>query len=151
MTVRLRPMRQADVEALVTLAQELFAADPPWTASHFESELTGVPETRWYLVAEADGRLAGYAGLMISGETADLQTLAVAPAFQRRGIGTTLLTAIIDEANRRGASTLLLEVRADNDAALALYARHDFEQISRRRGYYGAGRVDAVVLRRPLR
>ena len=66
MTVRLRPMRSADVDALVLLAQTLFAGDPPWSAEHFESELAGVPQTRWYVVAEVDGDLAGYAGLMAS-------------------------------------------------------------------------------------
>ena len=148
MTVRLRPMRTADVEGLVPLAEELFARDPPWTVGHFESELAGVPKTRWYVVAELDGKLAGYAGLMISGDTADIQTLAVASAYQRRGIGTVLLDALISEAHRRWAGSLLLEVRADNDAAMALYGRHGFERISRRRGYYNAGRTDALVLRR---
>lgn len=150
MTVRLRPMRQADIEILVGLAQQLFAGDPPWSAEHFEAELAGVPATRWYLVAEVDGQLAGYAGLMVTGETADVQTLAVAPAHQRRRLGSTLLATLMEEAKRRGASSLLLEVRADNEAALTLYTRHHFEQISRRRGYYDAGRVDALVLRRGL-
>jgi ribosomal-protein-alanine N-acetyltransferase len=149
-TVRLRPMRPADIELLVGLAQQLFAGDPPWSEEHFEAELAGVPDIRWYVVAEADGQLAGYAGLMVSGETADVQTLAVAPDHQRRRIGSTLLEAVIEEAKRRGAGALLLEVRADNEAALALYSRHDFEQISRRWGYYDAGRIDALVLRRAL-
>lgn len=150
MTVRLRTVRPADVESLAGLAQELFAGDPPWSTEHFESELAGVSDSRWYVAAEADGQLAGYAGLLVSGDTADVQTLAVAAAHQRRGIGSTMLAALIEEARRRGASTLLLEVRADNEAAIALYTRHHFEQISRRRGYYDAGRVDALVLRRVL-
>jgi ribosomal-protein-alanine N-acetyltransferase len=143
-------MRSADVQSLVRLALELFAGDPPWSAEHFESELAGVPDTRWYVVAEVDGNIAGYAGLMVTGETADIQTLAVAPDYQRRHIGTALLIALIDEATRRGARRLLLEVRADNEAALALYTQQGFEQISRRRGYYDAGRVDALVLCRNL-
>jgi len=148
--VGLRPMRPADIEDLVGLAQQLFAGDPPWSAEHFESELAGVPDTRWYIVAEIDGQLAGYAGLAVTGEAADVQILAVAQTYQRRRIGTTLLEAVMKEAKRRGAGRLLLEVRADNEAALALYMRHRFEQISRRRGYYNAGRVDALVLRRVL-
>jgi ribosomal-protein-alanine N-acetyltransferase len=145
--VLLRPMRLSDVEQLVVLAQELFAGDPPWSAEHFDSELSGGPETRWCVVAEVDEKIAGYAGLLVSGDTADVQTLAVAAAHQRRGIGSTMLAVLIGEARRRGANTLLLEVRADNEAALALYTRHHFEQISRHRGCYDAGRVDALVLR----
>jgi [ribosomal protein S18]-alanine N-acetyltransferase len=149
-TVQFRPMRSADVQSLVLLAQEVFADDPPWTAEHFEAELAGVPDTRWYVIAEVDRHIAGYAGLMVTGDMAEIQTLAVTPGHQRRHIGTALLIALIDEATRRGARRLLLEVRADNEAALALYTQHGFEQITRRRGYYDAGRADALVLQRLL-
>lgn len=141
----LRPMRRDDVAVLVPLAAQLFAGDPPWTAGQFESELAGGPATHWYVVAEMDGAIAGYAGLFVPGETADIQILAVAPAYHRRGIGTALLQALLDEAQRRGVRTVLLEVRADNEPALGFYRRHGFEQISRRRGYYQAGRMDALV------
>lgn len=150
-------MRWWDIEAMLPIEAELFAADPPWTAEQFWSELAGVPDTRWYVVAEAwddPAELAGYAGLLVGAGTADVQTLAVSPLHQRRGLGTALLESMIDEAAKRGASELLLDVRADNTAALALYARHGFEQIGRRRGYYGGGRngrrLDGLVLRRRL-
>ena len=62
---------------------------------------------------------------------------------------------MIAEAGLRGAEALLLEVRADNEPAQALYAKHGFEHIHTRRGYYpSAGRgepaVDALIMRRPL-
>jgi ribosomal-protein-alanine N-acetyltransferase len=106
--------------------------------------------TRHYLVAEdgGDGALLGYAGLMVSGPEADVQTLAVAAPAQGRGVGGLLLGALIDETVRRGAGALLLEVRADNAAAIGLYRRHGFEQIAVRRGYYQPGQVDALVMRR---
>jgi ribosomal-protein-alanine N-acetyltransferase len=144
-------MRPGDIEGIVPVEAELFAGDPPWTAEQFRSELAGMPDTRWYIVAEIDGRLAGYAGLMVVGGTADVQTLAVVPAFQRRGLGAALLEALIDEARDRRAGEVLLEVRADNAPALALYERHGFERIAIRRGYYGSGRYDGLVLRRRLR
>jgi ribosomal-protein-alanine N-acetyltransferase len=152
MTYRLRSMLESDVEQIVPIEAELFAGDPPWSAEEFRSELAGVPETRWYTVAEDEsGELAGYAGLRVVDGTADIQTIAVAPAHQRRGLGTTLLGALIDEARTRRATEMLLDVRADNQPALALYERHGFERIARRRGYFGAGRIDGLVLRRWLR
>ena len=152
MTYRLRPMHESDIDRLVRIEAELFAGDPPWTADQFRSELAGVPETRWYTVAEDDsGDLAGYAGLRVVDGTADIQTIAVLPAQQRRGLGTTLLHALVDEARRRRATEVLLDVRADNDAALTFYRRHGFERIARRRGYFAAGRIDGLVLRRWLR
>ena len=152
MTYRLRPMLESDVEQIVPIEAELFAGDPPWSAEEFRSELAGVPVTRWYTVAEdGSGELAGYAGLRVVDGTADIQTIAVAPAHQCRGLGTMLLGALIDEAFRRRATEMLLDVRADNEPALALYQRHGFERIARRRGYFGAGRIDGLVLRRWLR
>jgi ribosomal-protein-alanine N-acetyltransferase len=151
MSYRLRPMLESDVEKLVPIEAELFAGDPPWSAKQFRSELAGVPETRWYTVAEDEsGELAGYAGLREVDGTADIQTIAVVPDHQRHGLGTSLLDALIDEARRRRAREVLLDVRADNEPAIALYERHGFERIARRRRYFGAGRIDGLVLRRRL-
>ncbi|HET9656591.1 MAG TPA: ribosomal protein S18-alanine N-acetyltransferase [Kineosporiaceae bacterium] len=144
-------MRWWDVDPLLPAEQELFGPTA-WSAETFWSELA-YPQTRWYVVAEDPaGALLGYAGLMAGGAEADVQTVAVLPAAQGRGLGRLLLRALIDEAVRRGASALLLEVRQDNAPAIALYRRFGFEQIAVRRGYYQPGNVDALVMRRrPLR
>jgi ribosomal-protein-alanine N-acetyltransferase len=145
--VRLRRMRWWDVEAVQALDAEVFGATA-WSAAMFWSELAA-GESRWYVVAETpDGALAGYGGLLAGGSEADVQTLAVAPRLQGRGIGTLLLRALTAEAARRGATSLLLEVRADNEAAIALYTRQGFERISLRRRYYQPGDLDAWVMRR---
>ena len=140
-----RPLRWWDLAAVLPLERELFGPTA-WSAEVFWSELAQV-ETRWYAVAEHGGRLAGYAGLMAGGAEADVQTVAVAPDAQRLGVGTALLTALLDEAVRRRAAAVLLEVRADNAPAIALYERHGFERISVRRRYYQPGDVDAWVMR----
>ncbi len=149
MTVSLRPMRWWDVEAVVALENELFGPTA-WTAETFWGELAAPGRT--YLVADDDGVLLGYAGLLAAGDAeADVQTIAVAPAAQGRGVGRRLLDALVDGARAEGASALLLEVRADNEPALRLYSRSGFERIGVRRRYYQPGDVDAVVMRlRPL-
>jgi [ribosomal protein S18]-alanine N-acetyltransferase len=144
--VELRPMRWWDVPDALVIEGALFP--DPWTENTFWSELAGVPETRHYVVAESGGELVGYAGLFATRHTADVQTLAVAAHRQGAGLGAMLLTALLDEAHRRAVSEVLLEVRADNEAAALLYARFGFERIGVRRGYYQPGRVDAVVMRR---
>ena len=152
--VRLERMRWWHVAALLPVEQELFAPEP-WSERLFWSEL-GQLDTRHYLVAlsgdevGADGvrgRLVGYAGLCDYPDEAFVQTLAVAPAAQGRGLGGRLLTALLDEAERRGQRTVSLEVRADNEPAQRLYAKHGFTRTGVRRGYY-AGGVDALVLTR---
>jgi ribosomal-protein-alanine N-acetyltransferase len=147
----LRPLRWWDVDAVVPLERELFGTTA-WSPEVFWAELAQ-ERTRWYVVAEdpaRDGALLGYAGLLHNGAEADVQTLAVAPVARRRGIGALLLSALLGEAARCGCTSVMLEVRADNGAAIALYERFGFERISVRRGYYPGG-VDAWVMRlRPL-
>lgn len=145
----LRPLRWWDLDAVQPLERELFGATA-WPPETFWSELA--QPTRWYLAAEdPDGRLAGYAGLMVTGSEADVQTVAVAPAAQGHGVGGALVDALVGEAAARGATSLLLEVRADNAAAIALYAGRGFERIAVRRRYYQPEDVDALVMRlRPL-
>ncbi len=142
----LRRMRWWDIAPARDIEQALFP--DPWSVETFWSELAGVPDTRHYLVAEHEGRVVGYAGLFATRPQADVQTLAVAPGQQGAGLGGRLLQALLAEALRRRCSEVLLEVRADNGPARALYARHGFEQISVRRGYYSPDAADGLVLRR---
>jgi [ribosomal protein S18]-alanine N-acetyltransferase len=148
--VLLRPMRWWDVSAVLPAERDLFGPTA-WSAELFWSELAH-PAARSYLIAEdGAGRLLGYAGLHRGGPEADVQTIAVLPGAQGRGVGGVLLRALIDRAVRAGAGSLLLEVRADNAPAIALYTRHGFRRISVRRGYYQPGGQDAWVMRlRPL-
>jgi [ribosomal protein S18]-alanine N-acetyltransferase len=143
--VTLRRMRWWDLEQVHALETALFP--DPWSVETFWSELAHVPETRHYLVAEDGGSVVGYAGLVATGHQADVQTLGVRADHQGRGLGGELLRALLDEARRRGAGEVLLDVRAENAAAQALYARHGFERIGVRRGYYRPGGTDAYVLR----
>lgn len=140
----LRPMRWWDIDAALAIEQELFP--DAWAVETFWAELARVPETRHYLVADDDGAVVGYAGLMTVGRQADVQTVAVAADQQGHGHGATLLRTIIDEATRRGCTEVLLEVRVDNEVALHLYEKTGFERISVRRGYYPGG-VDGLVMR----
>ena len=146
--VTLRELEWTDLTTLAALEQELFA-DDAWSEQTWWAELAGRPR-RDYVVAEADGTIVGYAGLDVSGDVADVMTVATATAHQHKGIGRLLLDELVRRAVSRGCEALLLEVRADNDAARKLYERNGFEVISVRRRYYQPGDVDALVMRRLL-
>ena len=143
----MRDMTLADVTAVSVLEQKLFPIDA-WPLQMFLDELAQ-PETRRYLVAQGSEGIVGYAGLMCIEPIADVQTIAVVPEYEGRGIGSTLLTALINEARRRYAADVLLEVRADNPRAQRLYLRFGFEQIHVRPRYYRDG-VDALIMRLQL-
>ena len=83
-------------------------------------------------------------------EVADVMTIGVGPAAQGAGLGRRLLDDAIVAASGAGCAALLLEVRADNEPAKALYARSGFEKLSVRRRYYQPEGVDAWVLRKLL-
>lgn len=144
MKARLRDMTAADVDAVCALEVALFPVDF-WPRHMFVDELSQ-PQTRRYLVAELEGRIVGYAGLMCVNPIADVQTIAVVPECEGQGIGSALLTELVDEARRRGAEDVLLEVRADNPRAQQLYRRFGFEQIHVRPRYYRDG-ADAHIMR----
>ena len=150
-TVRLREMKRADMPAIIALEQELFPEDA-WTPEMFAAEFAQPPSRRLYLVAEEGTALVGYAGMMFTGGSqADVVTLAVSPDRWGEGTGTALLTALVDEADKRGYEEVLLEVREDNPRARRLYLRHGFTEVGIRRGYYQPSGVDAVVMRKGLR
>ena len=147
----LRPMRWWDVEQVLAIDREVFGPTA-WSAESFWSELAR-PLTRWYAVAERSGaggavEIVGYAGLQVTGHQGDVQTIGVAPSAQGLGLGRVLLDALVAEALARGATSLLLEVRADNERAIGLYTRNGFERIAVRRRYYQPGDLDAWIMRR---
>jgi len=144
----LRPLRWWDLEAVHALERELFG-DTAWSLETFWGELA--QPNRRYLVAEEGTTLLGYGGVMVTGADADVQTLGVAAAGQGRGTGRRLLRALLAAAAGAGATRTVLEVRADNAAAQALYRSEGFDQIARRPRYYQPGDVDAVIMRAALR
>lgn len=143
-----RPVHWTDIPRLARLDEELFGGHG-WSEGTWWAELAARPR-RSYLVLTEGPDICGYAGVDLAGHTADVMTIAVAPAYRGRGLGRRLLDALVVEAVSSGAEALLLEVRADNEAALALYAGAGFERLQVRRRYYQPEDVDAVVMRRLL-
>ena len=143
--VTLEPMRWWHLPAVDAIEQQLFP-DEPWGPVLFWSEL-GQVDTRHYLVALDGEQALGYAGLCDHPDEAFVQTMAVAPSAQGRGLGARLLEALLAEAERRGHRTTSLEVRADNVPAQRLYDRYGFVRDGVRRGYYRGG-VDAWQMTR---
>ena len=91
----------------------------------------------------------GYAGLLCppgSGD-GDIQTIAVSPEMRGQGLGREMMTELLAEAERRAATRVFLEVRADNAVAQALYHDLGFIPVGVRAGYYQPDDVDAIMMR----
>ena len=142
-----RPMRAEDLDALIKIER---AAYPyPWTLGNFRDCLES-GYSCW--VGEVEGGLSGYWVMMLAAGEGHILNCCVAPAWQRRGFGRTLVEHLIDTARHHATDVLYLEVRPSNTRAVHLYQRIGFEGIALRRDYYPAdqGREDALVMRMAL-
>ncbi|HWL37393.1 MAG TPA: ribosomal protein S18-alanine N-acetyltransferase [Frankiaceae bacterium] len=139
----IRRMRWWDIPAVTALEDALF--DDAWTTEMFWNELAQA-ESRTYLVATEGDEIVAYAGLAAMPDEAYVQTIAVAPAHQRKGLGAELLRRLMDDAKERGLPRVGLEVRVDNAAAIALYERFGFTAIAVRKRYYQPSGTDALVM-----
>jgi [ribosomal protein S18]-alanine N-acetyltransferase len=96
--------------------------------------------------AELDGCLAGMLIGRAAADEFEILNLAVGNEFRRRGVGTKLVTAALEDAQFAGARQVFLEVRASNEGAIALYARLRFRVCGRRLNYYRGPTEDAVLM-----
>jgi ribosomal-protein-alanine N-acetyltransferase len=135
----IRPLIIDDLEEVVAL--ETANAPNPWSEGVFRNELAA--ENRIYLAAEEDG-VVGFAGVMVVADEAHVTNLLVEPEWRRRGIGLELMKTLIEAAVEAGARHVTLEVRSQNEAARALYARLGLAPVGVRKGYYGDD--DALIL-----
>lgn len=121
------------------------AAHPhPWTEGMIRDEF-GVAHGVVRL-GEVDGVIAGYVIAWVIVDEVHIQNVAVHPKWQRRGVASALLRSIFEGAMAHGGGRALLEVRASNAGAIALYESLGFEEIGRRRRYYADNGEDAVVM-----
>ncbi len=142
-------MTTADLDTVLSMELALFG-DEAWSRQMLAGELGQQPASRLYLVAEEDGQLVGYAGLLAAGGQADVLTIAVDTTRWGQGLGSLLLRQLLAEATGRGCTEVFLEVRADNARAQRLYRWWGFADVGIRRGYYQPSGTDAIVMRRPL-
>ncbi len=132
----------AHAEAMALLHAAAFPSLDRWSATAFATQLA-LPGV-FGLIDER----GGLALARVAADEAELLTIAVHPEARRQGIGRALLKAVLSEAARRGAVTVLLEVAESNTPARALYASLAFRPVGRRKGYYAS--ADALVLCRVM-
>ena len=142
-------LKRADAARCAELEALLFPGDDPWPQAAFVRELAA--EHIRYVAARAGDKLIGYAGISRLGRVApfeyEIHTIGVDPAYQRHGIGRAMMSLLFEDVD----GAVYLEVRTDNDAAIALYQSLGFVTVGVRRRYYRASGADAFTMRRDQR
>ena len=133
------------VAAVAELEKICFGTEA-WSEKSVASELTNALSL-WLVALDGD-RVAGYVGSQtVLGET-DMMNIATHPDYRKKGIGTSLINALIDVLAEQGSHSLMLEVRASNDPAISVYKKLGFDEIGRRKNYYRNPKEDALILRK---
>lgn len=142
-TLTLRAGSPRDIDLVDALMAQAF--DPRFGEGWTRSQCLGVlamPGVR-LLLAHLDDEPAGFALTRAVADEIELLLLATLPAQRRRGVGATLLRALVADAQAEGLRKMHLEVRAGNDA-VHLYTVNAFAKVGERRGYY-RGRTGQLI------
>ncbi|TGG92708.1 ribosomal-protein-alanine N-acetyltransferase [Natronospirillum operosum] len=133
MALTLNPLTEADISACCALDTRV--SDYPWAESTFRR---GLQSNHWARVALSDEQLVGFCICLLVADELSILNIAVDQAWQRQGVGQTLLSAALEAGRTHGATEAFLEVRQSNAGAQALYASNGFHIAGIREDYYPA-------------
>jgi ribosomal-protein-alanine acetyltransferase len=145
--LHVRPGRPEDLDRIVGLEQISFP--DPWPPDLLAFELRHPAAVLLVACAGEAGPVVGYAAFRFGGGESELLRLAVDPGQRRRGIGRALVAHGLERLRQEGTESCFLEVRPDNEGAIACYRRLGFQLAGFRRAYYRDG-TDALVYSREL-
>lgn len=138
----IRRMRESDLEDAARLEKRYFSV--PWTREQLGESLQSGQYL--FLVAEENGQVAGYAGLLRVMDEGDVTNVVVDEAYRGKGLGTRLMAALLEEGRGCGMKEFTLEVRVSNQRAIRLYESLGFVQEGIRKRFYERPVEDALIM-----
>ena len=145
MDYRIIDTTETQLEQIEKIEQQCFSC--PWTLDQLRSQLSD--ERHVFLAAvDAGGTVLGYVGMMFVLDEGYISNVAVAPAYRRQGVADALIAALMRRAEELALAFVTLEVRAGNEPAKSLYAKHGFVPVGRRKNYYDLPKEDAILMTR---
>ncbi|WFA08717.1 ribosomal protein S18-alanine N-acetyltransferase [Tissierella sp. Yu-01] len=143
MKVILREMELEDLDQIMEIENEAFTT--PWSRNAFTMEITDNLLAK-YIIAEVDGKVAGYAGIWLIIDEGHITNIAVKKEYQGQGIGKYLIMGLIDYCKKQSIINMTLEVRKSNTIAQNLYKKYGFIDCGIRPNYYADDHEDAVIM-----
>ncbi|MDE6586365.1 MAG: ribosomal protein S18-alanine N-acetyltransferase [Clostridia bacterium] len=144
--MRLREWKYKDILRISEIEKECFP-DEPWTYSMLVSSFQ--TETFCGVLSEDGEEIAGYGGITVACDTADIANVAVTEPYRHSGVGTSIIHELCRIAKEKGAEKVFLEVRVSNSAAMELYLKSGFKGAYARTRYYPDGE-DCLVMVKEL-
>jgi ribosomal-protein-alanine N-acetyltransferase len=148
--LHIEPAEPRDADAVARLHAASFYRG--WPRQDIEAYLID-PDTPTLVACDSRRRIAGFAMLRLLGDDAELMTIAVEPKYRSKGVATALLRACFEDLRMTPSKRMILEVAADNPAAIKVYSRLGFTRLSERQGYYArpdGQPATAIVMARTL-
>lgn len=147
------PVRNEDIETIITIESDSFAQ--PWKRQAIIDELS-CPDASQYVAktfsqSQPNTTVVAYIFVRFLTDEMHIMKIAVDSSWRNRGLATALLRSIQMEGKRRGAATVLLEVRSSNLAAIRLYEKSGFQTIGIRPNYYPHTGETALVMSKSLK
>ena len=140
--MKIRDWRYEDILKISQLEKEIFSGEA-WS---YKTLATVFEMSNFlHVLCEDGGEIAGYGGVTVAADSADIGNIAVAENYRGSGIGTALLQKLCEKAKEKGAEKVFLEVRVSNSAAMKLYLRCGFAGAYARTRYYPDGE-DCLVM-----
>ena len=143
--ITLLPMTEAYAPGAARLDQITFPGEA-WSEEAFLREAR--TPSSFYVVAVLGEEVVGFAGMQQVLDEGYINNVAVRSQFRKNGVASALLDVFIRFAQAHELAFLTLEVRASNEAAIALYKKHGFEEVGRRKNYYEDPKEDALLMTR---
>jgi [ribosomal protein S18]-alanine N-acetyltransferase len=148
--LHIEPSQPRDADAVAKLHAASFYRG--WPRQDIESYLLD-SDTPTLVACDPKRKVAGFAMLRLLGDDVELMTIAVEPKYRGKGVGAALLRACFEDLLMTPSKRMVLEVAADNPAAIRLYEKLGFRRMSERQGYYArpdGQPATALVMARPL-
>ena len=139
-------IRQATVDDVDDIYEiERLCFSEPWSRDSIIYVMTENPRA-FYIVAELDEKVVGYAGLWWIGDEGHITNVAVRPGYRHRHIGNGIIQVMIDFTVQEGIMHHTLEVRRSNLPAISLYEKFGFVVEGVRKEYYANNKEDALIM-----
>ena len=143
MARRIEDVRDQELEQIEKIEKACFSL--PWTVEQLRSQLKD-SQHEFIAAKDDEGRVLGYVGMMYVLDEGYISNVAVAPEARRQGISDELIGELMRRSRSLGLAFVTLEVRCGNAAAIALYKKHGFVPVGRRKNYYDFPREDAILM-----